>query len=187
MDTADFLKVTDAMVMTAQRGGLTPDLEKRVLERAYFMYIGGVSDDQCRNYFEALRIELRLLMSSTGWNQHSICRTFVTCHLKSICPKNWWTQFFLGDQSSKGRVGGVLLKRHQTIDGWVFSPQIPRLKASAAFKMRRFRTWKTRARWQLDGWDSYDIENTLEGRFSQIFVRWNHFQKKVQDERSHET
>lgn len=58
--------VTDAMVMTAQRGGLTPDLEKRVLERAYFMYIGGVSDDQCRNYFEALRIELRLLMSSTG-------------------------------------------------------------------------------------------------------------------------
>jgi len=66
MDTADFLKVTDAMVMTAQRGGLTPDLEKRVLERAYFMYIGGVSDDQCRNYFEALRIELRLLMSSTG-------------------------------------------------------------------------------------------------------------------------
>lgn len=152
MDTADFLKVTDAMVMTAQRGGLTPDLEKRVLERAYFMYIGGVSDDQCRNYFEALRIELRLLMSSTGWNQHySICRTFVTCHLKSI-NKNWWTQFFLGwDQSSKG-----------LIDGWVFSPQIPRLKASAAFKMRRFRTWKTRARLQLDGWDSYDIENTLE-------------------------
>lgn len=180
MDTADFLKVTDAMVMTAQRGGLTPDLEKRVLERAYFMYIGGVSDDQCRNYFEALRIELRLLMSSTGWNQHySICRTFVTCpHLKSI-NKNWWTQFFPWMVS-------ILQGR---LDRWMgfFSVQIPRLKASAAFKMRRFRTWKTRARLQLDGWDSYDIENTLEGRFSQIFVRWNHFQKKVQEEQSHET
>ena len=87
--------------------------------------------------------------------------------------------FSLEINPPKGGPGGVAMAPN---DRW-----IPRLKASAAFKMRRFRTWKTRARWQLDGWDSYDIENTLERRFSQIFVRWNHFQKKVQDERSHET
>lgn len=52
------------MVITAQRGGLTPDLENRVLERAYFLFINGVSDDQCSNYFEALRVELGLMMSS---------------------------------------------------------------------------------------------------------------------------
>ncbi|CAJ1367474.1 unnamed protein product [Effrenium voratum] len=51
-------EVTDEMVVTAQRGGLPPDLERRVLERAYFLFLNGVSDDQCRNYFEALRIEL---------------------------------------------------------------------------------------------------------------------------------
>lgn len=57
-------EVTDEMVITAQRGGLTPDLENRVLERAYFLFINGVSDDQCSNYFEALRVELGLMMSS---------------------------------------------------------------------------------------------------------------------------
>ena len=56
------------MVITAQRGGLTPDLEQRVLERAYFLFINGASEDQCQNYFEALRIELGLLW---GWNSAS--------------------------------------------------------------------------------------------------------------------
>eukprot|EP00434_Breviolum_minutum_P004051 symbB.v1.2.003566.t1/scaffold204.1/size273638/15 len=37
---------------------LPPDFEKRVLERAYFQYINGVSEDQAYNYAEALRIEL---------------------------------------------------------------------------------------------------------------------------------
>ena len=41
-------EVTDEMVVTAQRGGLPPDLERRVLERAYFLFLNGVSDDQCR-------------------------------------------------------------------------------------------------------------------------------------------
>lgn len=186
MDTADFLKVTDAMVMTAQRGGLTPDLEKRVLERAYFMYIGGVSDDQCRNYFEALRIELALLMSSTGWNQHySICPwTFVTCpHLKSI-NKNWWTQFFLGWINPPRASGGVAMAP-RSMDGF-FSVQIPRLKASAAFKMRRFRTWKTKSALAASWMGFIRHWKYRGGRFSQIFFRWNYFQKK-QEEQSHET
>ncbi len=34
------------------------DFEKRVLERAYFLCINGVSEDEVYNYFEALRIEL---------------------------------------------------------------------------------------------------------------------------------
>jgi hypothetical protein len=33
------------------------EFEKRVLERAYFLYINGVSEDEMYNYFEALRIE----------------------------------------------------------------------------------------------------------------------------------
>ncbi len=39
-------------------GQMPPDFEKRVLERAYFQYINGVSEDQAYNYAEALRIEL---------------------------------------------------------------------------------------------------------------------------------
>ena len=57
-------EVTDEMVVTAQRGGLPKDLEQRVLERAYFLFIDGASEDQCQNYFEALRIELGLLWGS---------------------------------------------------------------------------------------------------------------------------
>ena len=34
------------------------DFEKRVLKRAYFLCINGVSEDEVYNYFEALRIEL---------------------------------------------------------------------------------------------------------------------------------
>ena len=48
---------------SAQRAGLPHDLEKRVLERAYFLFMNGVSEDQEQNYFEALRIELSLLMN----------------------------------------------------------------------------------------------------------------------------
>lgn len=40
------------------RGRFPPDFEKRVLERAYFLCINGVSEDEVYNYFEALRIEL---------------------------------------------------------------------------------------------------------------------------------
>jgi len=39
-------------------GHFSPDFERRVLERAYFQYMNGVSDDEVYNYFEALRIEL---------------------------------------------------------------------------------------------------------------------------------
>lgn len=35
-----------------------PDFQKRVLERAYFQYVSGVSEDEILNYYEALRIEL---------------------------------------------------------------------------------------------------------------------------------
>ena len=39
-------------------GHFSPDFERRVLERAYFQYMNGVSEDEVYNYFEALRIEL---------------------------------------------------------------------------------------------------------------------------------
>jgi len=45
-------------VQVSWRGRFPPDFEKRVLERAYFLCINGVSEDEVYNYFEALRIEL---------------------------------------------------------------------------------------------------------------------------------
>ncbi|CAE7027727.1 unnamed protein product [Symbiodinium natans] len=50
--------VTDAMARRAHERGLSPSLQKRVLERAYFLFENGESDDSERNYFKALRIEL---------------------------------------------------------------------------------------------------------------------------------
>lgn len=35
-----------------------PDFQARVLERAYFQYVSGASEDEISNYYEALRIEL---------------------------------------------------------------------------------------------------------------------------------
>lgn len=55
------LEVSDDEVKKVMEDGVPFDLEQRVLTRAYFFFIDGISSDQSRNYFEALRIELQLL------------------------------------------------------------------------------------------------------------------------------
>eukprot|EP00931_Biecheleriopsis_adriatica_P090338 TRINITY_DN6433_c0_g1_i2.p1 TRINITY_DN6433_c0_g1~~TRINITY_DN6433_c0_g1_i2.p1 ORF type:complete len:467 (-),score=139.08 TRINITY_DN6433_c0_g1_i2:60-1460(-) len=55
-------RLSDEMVTAAVRQGLSADLEERVRTRAYFLFKDGVSCDREKNYFEALRHELSLLL-----------------------------------------------------------------------------------------------------------------------------
>jgi len=48
---------SDARKVAFEKERWAHEFEKRVLERAYFLYINGVSEDEMYNYFEALRIE----------------------------------------------------------------------------------------------------------------------------------
>lgn len=51
-------QVTEEMAREAYKRGLECCLEQRVLERAYFLFQNGQSEDADFNYFTALRIEL---------------------------------------------------------------------------------------------------------------------------------
>ncbi|CAE7949355.1 rbcG [Symbiodinium sp. KB8] len=51
-------QVTEEMAREAYKRGLGCSLERRVLERAYFLFQNGQSEDADANYFTALRIEL---------------------------------------------------------------------------------------------------------------------------------
>lgn len=56
--------MSDEMAREAYEHGLECGLEQRVLERAYFLFLLGHSNDANFNYFTALKTELSLLLAS---------------------------------------------------------------------------------------------------------------------------
>ena len=60
------LEVTGKKARRTSKEGPEQNFERRVLERAYYLFENGEGEDADRNYFAALKIELRIALNSSG-------------------------------------------------------------------------------------------------------------------------